>query len=396
MHRLGVLAATFVLALVPALAWAQTLDRVRLTDKTNIIGEVIAVSPGDVEVKDQREREPRKVSIDQIEYVAFAGEPESLRNARSLLLRQDATGAIEELKKITAEELGGASSNVLAEHAFVTAAAAARQATVTGADVATAEAGLRAFLQKYPRNHNVFRASEILGDLLVRDGKWDAAAAAYAAMEKGPPALAVRAATAKAGSFYAQQKFADAEREYAAAEKTCAEAEQKAEAERREAENNRREKEQAKAIKEANEWKRKEAGALQDRAASARQRHEASTGRARCLTRQGKAADAVKILREVLREADPESRELLGRAYAALGDAYRAAGQEQDALIAFLTVDLVYNMVPESHSEALFNLVELWKKVQSPERSREARQALETSYPESQWTKTLAGADGKG
>ena len=345
--------AAVVVVLFSAIAPAQTLDRVRLTDKSEILGEVVSVGPADVEIKDQRDDESKRVPIDRLAFVSFGGEPESLRNARTLLLRQDAAAAIEELAKIEKVELDGASDNVLAEVAFVKAAAAARQATSTGADLAGGEKGLRDFLQKHPRSHHFFPASELLGDLLVRAGNFDAAATAYAALEKGPPAYRVRAATAKAGSFYAQKKYAEAEKEYDAAAKTPTDPKDEA---------------------------------------SARQKQEAQAGRARCLSRQGKADAAVQALQGVIRDADPEDREILCRAYAALGDAFRTAGKEQDALIAFLTVDLVYNTLPESHAEALYNLVQLWQKVEKPERSREARQSLETSYPNSRWTKSLAAA----
>ncbi|MFM7107483.1 MAG: hypothetical protein ACKOZU_02585 [Planctomycetaceae bacterium] len=344
------------LAVLPAVAPAQTPDRVRLTDKTEIVGEIVSIGPGDVEIKDQRDEESKRVPIERLLFVAFSGEPDALRSARTLLQRQDAAGALGELAKIEQVELDGAPDNVLAEVAFVRAAAAARLATATGADVAGAEKGLRDFLQKHPRSHHFFPANELLGDLLVRAGKFDAATAAYAALEKGSPAYRVRAATAKAGSFYEQKKYAEAEKEYADAAQTPTDPKDEA---------------------------------------SARQKREAEAGRARCLARQGKATDAIKVLQGVIRDAKPEDRELLGRAFAALGDAQRAAGKEQDALIAFLTVDLVYNSVPESHSEALYNLVQLWQKVEKPERSREARQSLETSYPNSRWTKALA-ASGKG
>ena len=73
-----------------------------------------------------------------------------------------------------------------------------------------------------------------------------------------------------------------------------------------------------------------------------------------------------------------------------LGGAYRAmGGREQDALIQFLTVDLVYNTLPESHAEALFNLGELWDKGSNPERAREARQNLKSAYPSSPWAAKL-------
>ncbi|MFM9058822.1 MAG: tetratricopeptide repeat protein [Planctomycetaceae bacterium] len=355
--RAAALPAAVLLALLPGVAWSQAPDRVRLTDKTEIIGEIVGLSPGDVEIKDQRGDEPRKVPIDRIRDVLIGGEPEQVRTARSLLGRQDPAGALDELGKIEQGELDGASNNVLAEYAFVKAAATARKATATGVDLAGGEKALREFVQKNPRSHHFFPASEMLGDLLLRAGKFDDATAAYAALEKGPPAFRVRATAAKANSLYVQKKYAEAEKAYEAAAKIDTDPKDEP---------------------------------------SARQKREAQAGRARCLSRQGKPADAITAVQEVIRGADPEDRELLARAYAVLGDACRAANKEQDAIIAFLTVDLVYNTLPESHAEALFNLVQLWQKADNPERSREAKQSLETSYPDSRWTKALGAAAGKG
>lgn len=356
----GLLALATVAILLPA-AHGQAVDRVKLTTKAEISGEIVGLSPGDIDIRKQGAEDVTKVPIDQVAVVSFGGEPDALRTARNLLLRQDAASALDELGKIEQAELDGASDNVLAEIAFVRAAAAARRATVTGADLAAAEKGLRDFIQKHPRSHHFLRLHEILGDLLVRAGRFDDAAAAYAVLEKGPPSYRLRAAVAKANSFYAQQKYAEAEREYEVA--TKAETDPKDEA-------------------------------------SARQKREAGVALARCLSRQGKAADAVQRLQEVVRGADPtKDAELLGRAYTVLGDAYRAAGKDQDAVIAFLTVDLVYNEKspdPDNHSEALYNLVQLWQKAQKPERAREASQTLEQLYPESRWTKALAAESGKG
>jgi tetratricopeptide (TPR) repeat protein len=116
-------------------------------------------------------------------------------------------------------------------------------------------------------------------------------------------------------------------------------------------------------------------------------------GRARCLAQLGRAEDAITLVQSVIQQADPEDGDVLGRAYNTLGQAYLAVtGKEQDALIAFLTVDLVYNKAPENHAEALYHLVDLWEKGANPERSREARSTLETSYPGSRWTKKLSAA----
>jgi outer membrane protein assembly factor BamD (BamD/ComL family) len=55
-------------------------------------------------------------------------------------------------------------------------------------------------------------------------------------------------------------------------------------------------------------------------------------------------------------------------------------------------VDIVHSSVPDDHAEALYNLVELWEKTNNPERARDARQELETTYPDSPWSKKLKPA----
>lgn len=353
--------ATLCVAAVVGLAFAaagsgQTPDRVRLVDRGEVQGEIVSVSPGDVEVRDSRTDEMVRVPIERVREVVFAGEPDSLRSARTMLLRQDAAAALVELEKLKQDELDGSSDAILTELDFVRAAATARAATGAGLDAG--EKAIREFVAKRPRSHHFYAAHEILGDLLGRAGKFEAAAAAYAALEKGAPALRIRAAAAKAGLLYEQQKFAEAQREF----------------------------ESAAAI----------ATDPKDATSAAQKRH-AELGSARCLVRQGKAADVVPVVRGVVAAANPDDRELLARAFNVLGDAYAAqAGKEQDALIAYLTVDLVYNTVPDSRAEALFNLARLWQKTQNPERARAAKQALEESYPNSRWSRQLAAGQGSG
>ena len=113
--------------------------------------------------------------------------------------------------------------------------------------------------------------------------------------------------------------------------------------------------------------------------------------RARCLIGLGRNDDAITVAKNAIAQANPEEGETLAQAYNALGAAYRATGSnDQDALIAYLTVDLVYNGAPEPHAEALLNLAELWERGQNPERAREARATLEATYPGSRWAKQAA------
>ena len=314
-------------------ASAQSPDRV-LTTEGSLTGKVVATSADAVDLE-ERSGESRKIPIDQVRDVQFGGEPQSLRAARSLLARGRAADAVDEVD-------------------FVKAAAAGRAALAAGADPKDAGRLVGEFLAKHPKSHHFYDMQQLLGDLLARAGKPDAALTAYSTLAKGPAALKVRAAAAKAGMLYDQQKFAEAMSEYDAA--------------------------------------------LQIEAsddASAEQKRSAQLGKARCLAQTGKNPEAVAHVQGLIKQADPEEKDLLGRAYNVLGAAYRAAGdKDQDALISFLTVDLVYNGSPESHAEALANLADLWDKVKQTERARETRKVLQESYPTSPWTKKQAAAAG--
>jgi tetratricopeptide (TPR) repeat protein len=348
--RMTVLVAATV---APAVVRGQSADRVLTTEGT-VSGKVAAVSANDVDVED-RDGEIKKIPIDQVREVQFEGEPPALRSARSMLSRGRAADAIKELGKIEEEELDGAEELVLDELQFVKAAAAGRSALANGGDVKASGKLVVDFIAKHPKSHHFYEMKELLGDLLARDGNASGAIAAYSDMAKGPAALKVRAASAKARMLLDQGKFEDAMKEYESAIKI---------------------------------------DAADD--ASAAQKRSAYLGKARCLSQIGKTEDALKLIRGTIRQADPEERDLLANAYNALGVAYRAAGdKDQDALVAFLTVDLVYSGSPESHAEALYNLGELWERAKNPERARDARKVLEDDYPASVWAKKAAAA-GKG
>jgi len=332
----------------PGTAWGQAADRVNLLGGTSVSGKIVSVSPVGVDIENS-DGDAQKLAIETIREVQFGAEPQSLKNARSMLLRGRGADAKDEVGKIEADELDGAEQLVLAEVDFVKAAAAGQAVLNGGGDLAGAANAVAGYLAKHPKSHHFFQMQELLGDLSGRAGKFPEALAAYEQIAGGPPALKVRAASAKAAMLLAQGKADEAMAEYDAA------------------------------IKLAGNEK-----------ASQPQKRSAELGKARCLSLQGKHDTAVGMVLQIIKDSSPEEKELLSRAYTVLGGAYRSmAGKEQDALIQFLTVDLVYNTQPESHAEALFNLGELWDKGSNPERAREARQNLKTAYPASPWAAKL-------
>ena len=341
-------ATVAALAFLPA-AIGRADDTVVLTDGNRVRGSIVSIAPDGIEIEGRSGIE--KFSISEIREVILDGEPESLASARTLLVRRDPQGAIDELTKLEPADIKDAEPRIREEYEFLKVATAAGAATAANGDAAAQ--ALAAFLTRNARSHHFFEGQEILGDLYARMGKYAEAATAYGALDRGPSALRIRAASSKARLLLEQGKPADAIKEFEAATKIPTEP---------------------------------------GDSASAAQKGEARLGMARCLARTGKAADGVTVARAAIREADPGDRDLLAAAFAALGECQRAGGgKDEDALISFLTVDLVDNTVPEQHAEALYNLVELWEATKQPERAREARQALATTYPDSPWAKKLGG-----
>jgi tetratricopeptide (TPR) repeat protein len=329
-------------------ARGQALDRVTIFGGAGLSGRVVDVSPLMVEVETS-DGATQKVAIETVRDVQFGAEPQALKNARSMLLRGRGADAANEVAKIQPDEIEGAESLVLAELDFVRAAAAGRAALDAGGDLAGAADTVAAYLGKHPKSHHFFLMQELLGDLHARAGRPEDAVAAYKKLEDGPPALKVRAATAKASMLLAQEKADEAIAEFDVA-----------------------------------------IGLAGNEKTNLQQKLAAQLGKARCLTLQGKHDDSIGMVLQIIKAANPEEKELLSRAYNVLGTAYRAmGGKDQDALIQFLTVDLVYNTLPETHAEALFNLGELWEKGNKPERAGEARQSLKTLYATSPWAAKL-------
>lgn len=346
----GLLAALLA-AVTASPAHGQAAGRVVAPDGRALAGTILATTPNDVEIEDSA-GELRKVPIDRIADVQFDDEPPKVRTARSLLEAGRPADALGEIEEVEKSELEGVPALVITEMEFVKVAAAGLLAAQSGDGVAAADAAMAGFLAKNPRSHHAYELQQILADLRTRAGKFDGAAAAFDALAAGPPAFKVQAAAGKAGILHQQGKFAEAAQQFDAAIAIPA----------------------------------------TDEPSLARKRL-ATLGKARALARLDKPADALALLDGLVKQADPENKDLLARAYIVRGEIFGGMpNRQQDALIAFLTVDLVYNSVPEAHAEALFNLATLWQQARQDQRARDAEQTLKAAYPQSGWTKKLAGA----
>lgn len=119
-------------------------------------------------------------------------------------------------------------------------------------------------------------------------------------------------------------------------------------------------------------------------------KYEAMLGKSRALIAQSKHAEALTTLDEVTLNASAEDTALQAEAYVLQGNALQALNRAKDAVLAYLHVDILFPREAGYHAESLYHMTKLWKAVQLPERGLEAEAKLQSSYPNSEWTKKLS------
>lgn len=316
----------------------------------SVAGDIIKMSPVEVTVKQPALE--RKVPVNEIQSILYSDEPSSLNLARTQLnggRYQDALDTLSDPKKI---DLGQIERAVIKQDVeFFKAMCAAKLALGGSGEIKAAGKVLFEFLKNNEGSYHFLEANELMGDLLVADGKFADAEPYYAKLGDAPwPDYKMRSGVA-IGRLQLAQKQVDA------AEKTF-----------------------------------DRVLAIQAEGAQADfQRLNAKLGKARCMAEKNQAAEAKKMVEEIIEAADPEYQDLHARAYNTLGTIERKSGRTIAAALAFLHVDKLYFSDPEQHAEALANLEPLWNELHKPERAMKARQLLDTRYKNSPWAQKKGG-----
>ena len=126
------------------------------------------------------------------------------------------------------------------------------------------------------------------------------------------------------------------------------------------------------------------------------QRQEAVLGKSRILIAQKKFDVALKLLDEVIAKAAADDSKVNAEAFLRKGDCLREQGENKDALLAYLHVDVLFASEKSRHAEALFRLAQLWDKVGNKGRADEARDRLRTDYDYTEWARQLKAPTGAG
>ena len=334
-------------------------DRIKLlsTDKS-VYGKVETISRNEVVVSQTSGNET--IAVNDIALVEPAGDTRDMKEARADANKGDLDAALLALARVKPEEV----SEPLAqdELAYMKVVYAAKQAILAqsaeqGDDEAQKQnpvevakqawENLSNYLKDHPNTMHYYEANETLGNLLVAVGKQDAAATYFKEVGTAPwPDYQARAQLLLGRALQSQGKYDLALAAYDAVVRIGGK------------------------------------GPLAEA-----QVQEATIGRTYSLAGQGKADEAIQTLKEIIARADDENVGLLALAYNALGNCYRIQKDSQQAVWAYLHVDLEYGSAAEAHAEALANLASLWTELRRPDRARAARDNLQEHYPHSRWAK---------
>lgn len=355
MFRRTVTLAVFAPALAGLLAGpASAIDTVtrKSTPEKPAQGTISSVSKTEVVVT-PKVGDPTTVPVNDIVDVDWEAAPPSLKLGRS----QEAGGqfdlALKSYQQASTENTSS-DANLRAEITFSIARVKAKQALADPALTADAVAELKAFAEANRDHYRFFAAQMLLGEVALASGDLVTADGAFNAVARAP--WNDHQMAARIGLARIMLERNDIPGAKAAFDEVAA----------------------ANAVDPV-ELSRK---------------LEAMLGQAKCLQAQSQHAEAVKILDEVVRQSGGDDTRLQAEAYLRQGESYAALGDHpKQAVMAFLHVDVVPSLALHSdfHAESLYQLAQLWPTVGQPARAAEAAARLEQQYPNSEWTKRLAG-----
>ena len=260
--------------------------------------------------------------VNEVQKVTFKDEPRELRNARDGILRGQLENARSDLEKISLD--GIARKEILQDIEFYKAYCDGRLALVGGGDKAAAVQGACARLSRTPDEQREF------------------------------PLLPGGRAAGRSGGGVGQFRQRHQVLQHAGRSALAGRQD-----ERRRAGRQRHGRQRACMPKR---WPSSTAcwrPSLDD-ARAREQKLLATLGRAVCLAGTGKPDEGIALATKIIDENNSQEKPVLfAKAYNALGTCYLKANKPQDALLAFLHVDLLFNQDPDAHAEALYHLSSL-------------------------------------
>ncbi|MDZ4849289.1 MAG: hypothetical protein SGI77_08340 [Pirellulaceae bacterium] len=322
--------------------FAQEADRIYPKTGITVTGKIVEVTRDHVvaDIRGTKENYPSNT----IQRIVYETEPAQLSRAKELILSDQWDDALESLKKVDTKSL--LREEVKKEFLFYFGLVQSHLALQGQGDPQVAETQLLKFVQRDAQSYHFYPTSDALGTLAMATGAYDKASKYFAAMASAPfPEYKIKAQYMLGVATLALGKVTEARAAFDAASSISA-----------------------------------------DNAEAKRYRKMSQLGLLRCDSADKKVDEAIKNLRVMVSENDATDSQLFAQIYNALGDAHRQAGQEEEALLAYLHTDLLFTSEPDSHAEALYYLSQLFLKT-DPQRAADAKSRLQSLYTNSAWAK---------
>ena len=366
------LIAVFVLhGLLLGLPPGYAADEVTLSNQPKPkSGEIVSATSQQVVLKDKNASEPLVIKTGEVIEIRWDKEPTQLKSVRASMKKAEWESALATISRLETPDT--ARKELRAEIDYLKAYLAAKVALETGqlttiprgetdlvtlgGTAAITEAGNRMnrFLQQSPDTWRTFQATMTLAELLAAAGKYQNALTYYQ--------KAADAATNSAGKIRSAFQLARL---------------------------------QAISGKEAESLKRFDAIIALKEPHSAEVRSmvlQSRLGRAR-LQVSTKPDEASRVVSELLEEVAKEDSEIpdserpsvLSQCWLIRGLVFESQGKSQDALFAFLRVDVMYPADRFAHAESLSHLVDLLEKSKRLERASQMRRTLLARYSDTPW-----------
>ncbi len=278
--------------------------------------------------------------------VVFDGEPPLLTRVKDSILTGQLDQAIEEFKKIDVSSIKNDETK-LQDYYFYRGYLTALNALRGKGDAAAASKLLVEWAPKNRDSHSYYLSLEKLGELAIATGTPEQASKYFAALASSPFAeLKVKGNYLSGKALLESKQTAEARAKFAAVTQ-----------------------------------------AQVADAASLKFKKLASLATIRCDAAEGKTPKAIEALEKMVDEGDSTDAELFSELFNSIGGILKGAGNNDEAILAYLKTDLLYASEPEAHAEALYHLSQLWPLVGENQRGTETRSRLAKLYPTSPWLK---------
>lgn len=212
--RTLLLLSTILFMLINGAAIAQsTIDRVQRRTGLDS-GTITATTPLGITL--DKEGVASKIAAEEIEWIQFAGEPTELNTARSQFNRGRYDDAAQTLKKINPASL--TRSEVKQEFEFLSAATDAHLALAGQGDLKQSAAALGSFVSRNKTSYRIPAVLELLGDVYLAGGDEADARQKYETLAKAPaPHYKARSALLVGQLLLKQKKYDEALAQFDAA-----------------------------------------------------------------------------------------------------------------------------------------------------------------------------------